>query len=126
MTQKTTYDRTKQHYLDQFEILNGRAFNFYLKLKKQGLSEYQIRRRLWLSKIWHEAKVLFKELNIHLYGHLTCEKCFVKFYSTKIYSFQLHHDPEEYNWEKLFDPEKVLLIHKHCHKEFHNITRREK
>lgn len=122
MTQKIVYDRKKQYYLDQFKILNGRAFIFYLRLKKQGLKDYRIRRRLWGSNVWHEAKVLFKELNVHLYGHLTCEKCFIKFYSTKIYSFQLHH-LEKYNWEKLFDPEKVYLIHKHCHKEIHNINR---
>ena len=125
MTQKIVYDRTKQYYLDQFEILNGRAFNYYLRLKKRGLSDYQIKHRLWNSNIWHEAKVLFKELNTHLYGHLTCEMCFTTFYSTKIYSFQLHHK-EEYNWHKLFDPETVFLVHKHCHKEFHNIKRGDK
>ena len=123
MTQKIVYDRTKQYYLDQFEILNGRALNYYLRLKKKGLSDYQIRRDLWRSKIWNEAKILFKELNTHLYGHLTCEKCFTTFYSRKLSSFQIHHEPEEYNWEKLFDPEKVFLVHKHCHKEFHNIRR---
>lgn len=123
MTQKITYDRTKQYYLDQFEILNGRAFNYYLRLKKQGLSEYQIRRRLWGSNVWNEGKILFKNLNIHLYGHLTCEKCFKPFYSRKLTAFQLHHEPEKYDWHKLFDPEKVFLIHKHCHKRIHNIRR---
>ena len=116
MTQKVVYDRTKQYYLDQFEILNGRAYELYLRLKEQGLSNYLIRREAWKSNIWHEAKILFKELNEHLYGHLTCEICFTGFYSNKLSSFQLHHEQLEYNWGKLFDPKNTHLVHKSCHK----------
>lgn len=116
MTQTPIYDRTKQYYLDQLEILNGQAYRFYLALKKQGLSNYLIRRKAWRSGIWNEAKILLKELNTHLYGHLTCEICFSGFYSKKLSSFQLHHDKLEYNWEKLFDPDNTHIVHKMCHK----------
>lgn len=115
MTQ-VIYDKTKQYYLDELEIVNGKAFDFYLDLKKKGLSDYLIRREAWKSKIWHEAKILFMELNIHLYGHLTCEICFDGFYSKKISSFQLHHDQLKYNWTNLFNPENTHLVHKMCHK----------
>lgn len=114
MTQ-AIYDKTKKYYLDQFEILNNRAFDFYLKMKKQGYSERIIRNKIWWSQIWHEAKILFKELNIHLYGHLMCEICFTGFYCKKVKCFQLHHSNEKYNWEKLFNPEDTHLVHKACH-----------
>ena len=115
MTQKIIYDRTKQYYLDKLEILNGRAYQFYLNMKKQGYPEKIIRDKIWWSKIWFEAKILLKELNIHLYGHQTCEICFTGFYSKKIGSFQLHHSDIEYNWGKLFDPTNTHLVHKGCH-----------
>ena len=115
MTTQTIFDKTKQYYLDQLEILNGKAFQFYLRYKKQGYSERIIRKKIWWSKIWFEAKILFKELNIHLYGHLTCEICFTGFYSRKLSSFQLHHTNEKYNWKKLFNPEDTHVVHKHCH-----------
>ncbi len=116
MTQKVVYDKTKQYYLEQLEILNGKAFHFYISRKNKGISDYLIRREAWNSKIWFEAKILFKELNIHLYGHLTCEICFTGFYSRKLSSFQLHHTNLKYNWEKLFDPEDTHVVHKMCHK----------
>ena len=120
MTQ-AIYDKTKQYYLDKLEILNGKAFYFYLELKNKGLSNYSIRREAWKSNIWNEAKILLKELNIHLYGHLTCEICFTGFYSKKLSSFQLHHDNLKYNWEKVFNPEDTHVVHKMCHlKQLHH------
>ena len=115
MTQKIIYDRTKQYYLDKLEILNGRAYEFYLSFKNQGYPEKIIRDKIWWSKIWFEAKILFKELNIHLYEHLTCEICFTGFYSPELKNFQLHHENVQYNWEKLFDPTNTHLVHKKCH-----------
>lgn len=109
------YDKTKQYYLDQIEIVNGKAFEFYIRHKKQGYSERTIRKKIWWSQIWHEAKILFKELNTHLYGHLTCEICFKGFYSRKLSSFQLHHNNVEYNWSNLFNPEDTHVVHKACH-----------
>ena len=117
MTTQPIYDKTKQYYLDQLEILNGRALEFYLRYKKQGYLEKIIRNKMWWSKIWHEAKILFKELNTHLYGHLTCEICFTGFYSKRLGSFQLHHETRKYDWSNLFDPCHTHVVHKHCHKE---------
>lgn len=115
MTTQPIYDRTKQYYLDQLEILNGRAFEFYLNMKKKWYSERIIKKKIWWSKVWFEAKILLKELNTHLYGHLTCELCFKGFYSKRLGSFQLHHDQLEYNWKKLFNPEDTHIVHKGCH-----------
>lgn len=109
-------DKTKQYYLDQLEILNGRAFHFYMTNKKKGLTNYQIKRKVWYSKIWNEAKILFKELNTFVYGSLTCEICLKGFDIEKISSFQLHHDIILYNWKKLFNPITTHLVHKGCHK----------
>ena len=110
------HDRTKLYYLDQLEVLNGNAFNFYLILKNQGLSDYQIKRVMWISRIWNEAKILFKELNIYLFENLTCEICFTGFYSDKLSSSQLHHDNEKYDWSNLFNSEHTHVVHKMCHK----------
>lgn len=125
MTQ-TIYDRTKQYYLDQLSILNDRAYHYYLVLKKKGLSNYLIRREFWKSNIWTEAKILFKELNTHLYGHLTCELCFTGFYSKELSSFQLHHDQLKYDYKKLFNPENTHIVHKSCHKKILFATPGEK
>ena len=56
------YDKTKQYYLDQLEILNAQAYNFYLRYIKKGYSDYIIKKKIWYSQIWREAKILFKEL----------------------------------------------------------------
>lgn len=85
-------------------------------MKKRGYSERIIRKKIWWSQIWFEAKILFKELNIHLYGRQTCEICFTGFYSKRIRDFQLHHTNEKYNWKKLFNPEDTHVVHKMCHK----------
>lgn len=109
-------DKTKQYYLDQLEILNGRTFHSYLSLKSRGFSVYEIRRKAWNINIWNEAKILLMELNIHLYGQLTCEICFKGFYSKKLTSFQLHHNQLKYDWSNLFNPEHTHVVHKMCHK----------
>ena len=115
MTQTQVYDPIKQESLDQLEILNARAYHFYIK-NKGKFTDYGLKSQLWSSDIWNEAKCIFKELNEHLYGHLTCEICFTGFYSNKLSSFQLHHEQLEYNWEKLFNPEDTHVVHKSCHK----------
>ena len=119
----TLSDPERQYYLDQLEILNGRAFHFYIERKNLGQSDYQIKRNIWVTFIWKEAKILFKELNIVLYGQLTCEICFKGFYSDKLRYFQLHHNRVDYNWEKVFNPEDTHVVHKMCHKkQLHFIT----
>lgn len=112
-----SYDSVKQYYLDQLTILNQRAYIFYIKHKH--LKSRELRSELWSSDIWREAKLVMKDLNEHLYGRLTCEKCFQPFNYPYIRSFQLHHIDHKYNWKKLFDPDQILLVHKHCHKEIH-------
>ena len=122
MTQSIN-DKTKQYYLDQLEILNGRAFHFYMINKKKGLTNYQIKKKIWYSTLWREAKILFKELNTFIYGSLTCEICLKGFYSDKIGNFQLHHDLTLYNWKDVFNPKLTHVVHKMCHKkELHFIT----
>ena len=125
MTQTQCYDRTKQYYLDQIEIINAQAYHFYIQ-NKDKYSRYELKQKAWDSNFWHSAKTVFKLLNEHLYGKLTCELCFEGFYYPYIKSFQLHHVKHEYIWDKLFDPDKVLLIHKLCHKNIHEINRGEK
>jgi len=122
MTQTQVYDPIKQESLDQLEILNARAYHFYIK-NKGKFTDYGLKSQLWSSDIWNEAKCIFKELNEHLYGKLTCEHCNTGFYHPYVKSFQLHHINHIYNWEKLFDPDTILLVHKHCHKEIHDIHR---
>jgi len=125
MTQIHVYDRTKQHYLDKLEILNARAYHFYIRYKDK-CSRYELKKLAWKSEFWHEAKCVFKLLNEHLYGKLTCEHCFEGFYHPYLKSFQLHHIKHEYVWDQLFDPDKILLVHKHCHRDIHQINKRGK
>jgi len=116
------YDPIKQESLDQLEILNAKAYHYYIE-NKGKFTDYGLKSQFWSSDIWHEAKCIFKELNEHLYGNLTCEHCFKGFYYPYVKSFQLHHVNHEYIWDQLFNPDKILLVHKHCHKEIHEINR---
>ena len=125
MTQTQCYDPTKQYYLDRLEIVNAKAYLYYIE-NSYNLSDYELKSNLWSSDIWHEAKCIFKLLNEHLYGKLTCEHCNTGFNYPYVKSFQLHHINHEYIWDQLFNPDKILLVHKHCHKEIHDINREAK
>ena len=125
MTQTQCYDRTKQYYLDRLEIVNAKAYHYYIQ-NKDKYSQYELKQKAWNEDYWIEAKCIFKLLNEHLYGKLTCEKCFTGFNYPYVASFQLHHVNRKYIWDNLFNPDIILLLHKHCHKELHEINRGKK
>lgn len=111
--------KMKQFYLNQINDLNKQASDFYNK-RKNNFPEYIISKVIWSSPIWNNAKHLHMEFNIFTYGCLTCQYCDKEIKDLHLRNFQIHHKNGNYNWDKLFAPEEVMLIHRECHKKVHN------
>lgn len=115
----------ERYYRKKIEKLNAQAYEFYLA-KKNKLSDFYLNNIIWSTQIWKDAKAIHRDLNqFKNNGELICDICnkpvkpYVKF-------FQLHHKKGIYNWEKLFDPSEIALIHKSCHRELHNDSKLNK